>query len=81
MVQAISACPGIIDDLMTKSSVKVKKAEIGVDEFIDGLIDMEAEKELAKVEAALALEASNCRSKKMMTRMIQVKQVGCLPKI
>jgi len=58
MVQAISACPGIIDDLM-KISVKVKKAEIGVDEFIDGLIDMEAEKELAKVEAALALEASN----------------------
>ena len=53
MVQAISACPGIIDDLM-KISVKVKKAEIGVDEFIDGLIDMEAEKELAKVEAALA---------------------------
>ena len=53
MIQAISACPGIIDDLM-KISVKVKKAEIGVDEFIDGLIDMEAEKELAKVEAALA---------------------------
>ena len=58
MVQAISACPGIIDDLM-KISVKVKKGEVGVDEFIDGLIDMEAEKELAKVEAALALEASN----------------------
>ena len=58
MVQAISACPGIIDDLM-KISVKVKKAEIGVDEFIDGLIDMEAEKELAKVEAALAPEASD----------------------
>ena len=58
MVQAISACPGIIDDLM-KISMKVKKSEIGVDEFIDGLIDMEAEKELAKVEAALALEASN----------------------
>jgi RNA polymerase primary sigma factor len=57
MVQAISACPGIIDDLMTISE-KVKKAEIGVDEFVDGLIDMEAEKELAKVEAALELEAS-----------------------
>ena len=57
MVQAISACPGIIDDLMTISQ-KVKKAEIGVDEFIDGLIDMEAAKDLAKVEAALELEAS-----------------------
>jgi RNA polymerase primary sigma factor len=57
MVQAISACPGIIDDLMTIAQ-KVKKAEIGVDEFIDGLIDMEAEKELAKVEAALEMEAS-----------------------
>ena len=60
MVQAISACPGIIDDLMTIAE-KVKKAEIGVDEFVDGLIDMEAEKELAKVEAALELEASGAQ--------------------
>jgi len=58
MVQAISACPGIIEDLMTIGE-KVKKAEIGVDEFVDGLIDMEAERELAKVEAALELEASD----------------------
>jgi len=57
MVQAISACPGIIEDLM-KIGQKVKKKEIGVDEFVDGLIDMEAERELAKVEAALELEAS-----------------------
>ena len=60
MIQAISACPGIIDDLMTISE-KVKKAEIGVEEFVDGLIDMEAEKELAKVEAALELEASGAK--------------------
>ena len=33
---------------------KVKKEELGVEEFVDGLIDMEAERELAKVEAALA---------------------------
>jgi len=52
MVQAISACPIIIDDLMTISE-KVKKEEIGVEEFVDGLIDVEAEQELAKVEAAL----------------------------
>ncbi len=58
MVQAISACPGIIDDLMIIAA-KVKKAEIGVDEFVDGLIDMEAEKELAKVEAALVADASD----------------------
>ena len=45
MVQSISACPGIIEDLMTIGQ-KVKKGEIGVDEFVDGLIDMEAEKEL-----------------------------------
>jgi RNA polymerase primary sigma factor len=32
---------------------KLKKEELGVEEFVDGLIDMEAEKELAKVEAAL----------------------------
>ena len=53
MVQAISACPGIIDDLMNMAD-KVKKEELGVEEFVDGLIDMEAERELAKVEAALA---------------------------
>ena len=52
MVQAISLCPGIIDDLMNMGE-KVKKGELGVEEFVDGLIDMEAEKELAKVEAAL----------------------------
>ena len=59
MVQAISACPGIIDDLMNMAD-KVKKEELGVEEFVDGLIDMEAERELAKVEAALAekLEAA-----------------------
>ena len=53
MVQAISACPGIIDDLMNMAD-KVKKEELGVEEFVDGLIDMEAESELAKVESALA---------------------------
>ena len=52
MVQAISASPGIINDLM-KMADKVRKNELGVDEFVDGLIDVEAEKELAKVEAAL----------------------------
>jgi len=58
MLQAISACPGIIDDLMTIGE-KVKKAEIGVDEFVDGLIDMEAQKESAKLLAALEAEASD----------------------
>lgn len=52
MVQAISLCPGIIDDLLSIGE-RVKKEELGVDEFVDGLIDIEAEKELAKVEAAL----------------------------
>ena len=52
MVQAISASPGIINDLMVMAD-KVRKGELGVDEFVDGLIDVEAEKELAKVEAAL----------------------------
>ena len=32
-------------------SAKVKKKEIGVEEFVDGLIDLEAEKELAKLAA------------------------------
>ena len=52
MVQAISLCPGIIDDLLSIGE-RVKKEELGVDEFVDGLIDIEAEQELAKVEAAL----------------------------
>jgi len=58
MVQAISACPTIIDDLMIMSE-KVKNKELGVDEFIDGLIDLEAEKEMAKVEAALLPQVEN----------------------
>ena len=58
MVQAISASPGIIDDLM-KMADKVRKNELGVDEFVDGLIDVEAEKELAKVEAALETAADD----------------------
>ena len=45
MVQAISACPGIIDDLMQMGD-RVKNGELSVDEFVDGLIDIEAEKEL-----------------------------------
>ena len=58
MVQAISASPGIINDLM-KMADKVRKNELGVDEFVDGLIDVEAEKELAKVEAALETAADD----------------------
>ena len=37
MVQAISASPGIINDLMIMAD-KVRKNELGVDEFVDGLI-------------------------------------------
>jgi RNA polymerase primary sigma factor len=58
MVQAISASPGIINDLM-KMADKVRKNELGVDEFVDGLIDVEAEKELAKVAAALETVADD----------------------
>jgi len=58
MVQAISASPGIINDLMIMAD-KVRKNELGVDEFVDGLIDVEAEKELAKVEAALERPADD----------------------
>ena len=50
MIQAISASPNIVDDLMNMGA-KVKKKEIGVEEFVDGLIDLEAEKELAKLAA------------------------------
>ena len=50
MIQAISASPNIVDDLMNMGT-KVKKKELGVEEFVDGLIDLEAEKELAKLAA------------------------------
>ena len=50
MIQAISASPNIVDDLMNMGA-KVKKKELGVEEFVDGLIDLEAEKELAKLAA------------------------------
>ena len=58
MVQAISACPGIIDDLMHMGD-KVKAGELSVDEFVDGLIDLEAEKELNKALGMNEEESSN----------------------
>ncbi|AKO65183.1 RNA polymerase sigma factor RpoD [Methylophilales bacterium MBRSG12] len=58
MVQAISACPGIIDDLMQMGD-KVKAGELSVDEFVDGLIDLEAEKELNEALGMNDEESSN----------------------
>ncbi|NCV53434.1 MAG: RNA polymerase sigma factor RpoD, partial [Betaproteobacteria bacterium] len=58
MVQAISACPGIIDDLMQMGD-KVKAGELAVDEFVDGLIDIEAEKELNEALGMNEEESSN----------------------
>ena len=58
MVQAISACPGIIDDLMHMGD-KVKAGELSVDEFVDGLIDLEAEKELNEALGMNEEESSN----------------------
>ena len=58
MVQAISACPGIIDDLMQMGD-KVKAGELSVDEFVDGLIDIEAEKELNEALGMNEDESSN----------------------
>ena len=58
MVQAISACPGIIDDLMQMGD-KVKAGELSVDEFVDGLIDLEAEKELNEALGMNEEESSN----------------------
>ena len=58
MVQAISACPGIIDDLMQMGD-KVKAGELLVDEFVDGLIDLEAEKELNEALGMNEEESSN----------------------
>jgi len=58
MVQAISACPGIIDDLMQMGD-KVKAGELSVDEFVDGLIDIEAEKELNEALGMNEEESSN----------------------
>ena len=75
MVQAISASPGIINDLMIMAD-KVRKNELGVDEFVDGLIDVEAEKELAKVEAALETAADE-GSEEEDEKSIQVRLVGC----
>src|SRR5210317_1644168 len=58
MVQAISACPGIIDDLLQMGD-RVKAGELAVDEFVDGLIDIEAEKELNEALGMNEEESSN----------------------
>ncbi|MGE8355966.1 MAG: RNA polymerase sigma factor RpoD [Microvirgula sp.] len=52
MIQAISACPGIIRDLLAQID-RVAAEEIRIDEVIDGIIDPNAEAEAAAA-AALA---------------------------
>jgi len=51
MVQAISACPTTISDILDMSE-KVGKDEMRVDELVDGLIDPNAPEESTMVEAA-----------------------------
>ncbi|WP_341678158.1 RNA polymerase sigma factor RpoD [Niveibacterium sp. SC-1] len=51
MVQAISACPTTIADILNVAE-KVGKDEMRIDELVDGLIDPNAPEETAMVEAA-----------------------------
>ncbi|ARU31001.1 RNA polymerase sigma factor RpoD [Sulfuriferula sp. AH1] len=51
MVQAISACPITIDQILTLVD-KVERDEIRIDEFVDGIVASEAELEAAAAAAA-----------------------------
>ena len=57
MIQAISACPTTVRDILDMAE-KVEKDEMRIDEVIDGLIDPNAKEEFdpKKVEAAAAAE-------------------------
>jgi RNA polymerase primary sigma factor len=55
MIQAISACPGIISDVLAMVE-RVAKDELRVDEVVDGLIDPEAETAAEEVEFPEAVE-------------------------
>ena len=46
MIQAISACPTTIAEILDLAD-KIEKDEIAIDEVVDGLIDPNAEDELA----------------------------------
>ncbi|MDX1668792.1 MAG: RNA polymerase sigma factor RpoD [Limnobacter sp.] len=57
MVQAISACPAIVADVVEMGR-KVDAGEMAIDEVIDGLVDLSEADEAAAQEANAALEAS-----------------------
>jgi RNA polymerase primary sigma factor len=64
MVQAISACPSTIAEILEMVD-KVKRDEIRIDELVDGLVDPDApEKEQAEDEAEEAVEEGGVKEDK-----------------
>ncbi len=55
MVQAISACPTTLEQILSLVD-KVERDEIRIDEFVDGIVSVEAELEEAAENAALDAE-------------------------
>ncbi|NNM70385.1 MAG: RNA polymerase sigma factor RpoD [Gallionella sp.] len=57
MIQAISACPATIAEILALAS-KIEKDEFKVDDLIDGFVDLEAEAAAAAMAAASEQEAA-----------------------
>jgi RNA polymerase primary sigma factor len=57
MIQAISACPATIAEILALAS-KIEKDELKVDDLIDGFVDLEAEAAAASRAAAIEQEAA-----------------------
>jgi len=58
MIQAISACPTTIDEILALAD-KVKREEMRIDELVDGLVDPNAEEEEVPPAAASAADADD----------------------
>jgi RNA polymerase primary sigma factor len=57
MIQAISACPATIAEILSLAT-KIEKDELKADDLIDGFVDLEAEAAAASIAAASEQEAS-----------------------
>ncbi|NNM79274.1 MAG: RNA polymerase sigma factor RpoD, partial [Gallionella sp.] len=61
MIQAISACPATIAEILALAS-KIEKDEFKVDDLIDGFVDLEAEAAAASMAAASEQEAAEAEN-------------------
>jgi len=79
MVQAISACPTTIAEILAMAE-KVEREEMRIDEVVDGLIDPNAEAVAAAAAAAATRKRKRKKQKKRLTRTTTAAAAGLRPR-